>query len=104
MNITFVLMTCGEETEQECLESISSFRDQIILKEVRNVYPQIKALNQMIECVDTEYFIPLDADMILEHDAWSRIKQAINKYSHDPNWHSILFSLWDVLTERKIWA
>lgn len=103
-DVTFVLMTCGELTERDCLNSISSFRDEIEFFEVRNVYPQIKALNQMIDGVQTEFFIPLDADMILEHDAWPRIKNALNKNRHRDDWHSILFPLWDTLTERTILA
>jgi hypothetical protein len=102
--LSLVLMTCGELTEKECLASISSFRDEIEFVQVRNVFPQIKALNTMIEKVKTEYFIPLDADMILYEDAWPRIKNAINKNGHDPNWHSILFNLYDTLTEKNILA
>jgi len=103
-DITFVLMTCGELTEQKCLESIRPFRDQVEFCEVRNVCPQIKALNQMIESVQTEYFIPLDADMILYDDAWDRISNAWRKHWRNPEWHSILFPLWDTLTERRILA
>ncbi len=97
-------MTCGELTEKDCLSSIASFRDQVEFQEIRNVFPQIKALNQMIEGVQTEFFIPLDSDMILDFDAWPRIQNAINKNKHDLNWHSILFNLWDTLTERQILA
>ena len=103
-DITLVLMTCGELSEKDCLAAIQPFRDQIEFFEVRNVYPQTKALNQMIEGVQTEYFIPLDADMVLDQDAWPRIKNALNKHRHNTQWHSILFSLWDTLTERKILA
>lgn len=103
-DITMVLMTCGEETEAECLRAIEPFLDQIEFFEVRNVFPQIKALNQMIDGVQTDYFIPLDADMVLDPDAWPRIKNALNKHRHRTDWHSILFSLWDTLTDRKILA
>lgn len=103
-DITMVLMTCGELTEPFCLEAIKPIRDQIEFFEVRNVFPQIKALNQMIDGVKTEFFIPLDADMILDEDAWPRIFQATHKHKHNPNWHSILFPLWDTLTERRILA
>ena len=103
-DVTFVLMTCGELTEKDCLKAIEPFSDQVEFFEVRNVYPQIKALNQMIDLVQTEFFIPLDADMILEYDAWPRIKNAINKHRWNKQWHSILFPLWDTLTERKILA
>lgn len=104
IDITFVLMTCGEETEDRCLAAIEPFRDDIHFSEVRNVFPQVAALNQMIQSVRTEFFVPLDADMILDHDAWPRIKNAINKNYHNKQWHSILFKLWDTLTEREILA
>jgi hypothetical protein len=97
-------MTCGEETEYDCLKSIEPFRNEIQFQEVRNVYPQIKALNQMLDQVETDYLIPLDSDMVLFPDALERIQRAIDKYSHDLQWHSILFPLWDTLSEKKILA
>jgi len=103
-SLTMCLMTCGEETEKQCLTAIEPFRDKIEFFEVRNVYPQIKALNQMIDGVETEYFIPLDSDIILDPDAYNRIRNAINRHRLNPDWHSILFSLWDTLTEEKILA
>lgn len=102
--LTLVFLTCGEFTEQACLKSIQSFRDQVEFIEIRNVFPQIKALNRMIDEVQTQYFIPLDADFILAKDAWSRIDSALQKYRFNSQWHSILFPLWDTLTERKILA
>lgn len=103
-DLTIVLMTCGEKTEQQCLDAVLSFREEVDFFEVRNVFPQIKALNQMIDQVKTDYFIPLDADMVLDYDAWPRIKNALNKHRHNPSWHSILFPLWDTLTDKKILA
>ena len=103
-DVTFVLMTCGELTEKQCLAAIKPFRDEIDFKEVRNVYPQIKALNEMIEKVETEFFIPLDADIILNAGVWPKIRTVLNKHRRDSNWHSILFPLWDTLTERRILA
>lgn len=103
-DVTFVLMSCGELTEAQCLRSIESFRDQIEFCEVRNVFPQIKALNQMIDSVTTEFFVALDADMVLDEDAWPRIRNGLNKHRHNHQWHSILWPLWDTLTERRILA
>ena len=97
-------MSCGELAEDRCLEAIKPFRDQIEFREVRNVCPQIEALNQMISVVETEYFIPLDADIVLHFDAWDRIGNAYRKHFRNPAWHSILFPLWDTLTERRILA
>lgn len=102
--ITFCLMSCGEPTEKACLRAIEPFRDKIVLQEVRNVYPQIRALNQMLRQADTEYLIPLDADMVLNENAYPRIMQAITKHACDANWHTLLFKLWDTLTEKEILA
>ena len=102
--LTLCLMTCGEKTESECLSAIKEWSDKITFIEVRNVFPQIKALNQMIDQVETDFFIPLDADIVLKHNAYSRIRNAIHKWKYDSDWHSILFPLWDTLTERKILA
>jgi hypothetical protein len=102
--VTLCVMSCGETTLPKCLAALEPFRERCVIQEVRNVFPQIKALNQMIEQVQTPYLVPVDSDMILEPDAYERIQRAIDKYSHDPKWHSILFPLWDVLTQRKILA
>lgn len=103
-DITFVMMTCGELAEKDCLAAIQPFRDQISFFEVRNVFPQIKALRQMVDGVQTEYFVALDSDMVLFPDAWDRINNALRHHYRNESWHSILFPLWDTLTERKILA
>lgn len=103
-DISFCLMTCGEETEQECLQAIQSFRNDITFIEVRNVRPQVKALNQMIQQATTPYLVPLDADIILNPDALNRLQQAIVNFSYDASWHTILFPLFDTLTEQRILA
>jgi hypothetical protein len=102
--ITLCYISCGEETGRECLEAIRSFRDKIVLLPIENVFPQIKALNLMIEKTETEYLIPLDGDIILNNDAYDRIERALSNHRNDDKWHSILFPLWDTLTERKILA
>lgn len=101
--ITFCLMTCGEATEKDCLKSIKSFQD-ITLIEVRNVTPQILALNSMLKQTTTEYLVPLDADLILNDNAYARILSAIDANKDNKDWHSIIFSLYDTFTESKILA
>lgn len=104
-DITICVMSCGELTEEKCLVSINPFLDQgVILQRVTNVFPQIKALNQMIEQCNTQWLIPVDADMILYDDAWDRISNAWRKHWRNTDWHSILFPLWDTLTEKRILA
>lgn len=102
--ITFCLMSCGEKTEKKCLKAIEHFKEKIVFQEVRNVYPQLKALNQMIEQCNTEYLVPLDADIILDKDAYERIEKGISKFKDDMKWHSILFPLFDTLTQQRILA
>lgn len=103
-DITICVMSCGELTLNKCRISLRQFEGNVIFQEVTNVFPQIKALNQMIDQVETDYLVPVDADMVLDYDAWPRIQQAINKHRHNDQWHSILFNLWDTLTERQILA
>jgi hypothetical protein len=103
-SLTVCLIGCGELTEKECRATLEQFRGYAVFQEVMYVYPQIAALKQMIEQVDTEYLVPVDMDMILYPDAFIRIRMAIDKYHHDPSWHSILFSLFDTLTQKKILA
>lgn len=98
------MTVCGEETEADCLKAIENYRDQFVFQEVRNVYPQIKALNKMLTQCETEYLVPLDADMILHEGFAERIAEAVKIMDDDPMCHSTLFSLWDVLTDQKIYA
>ena len=102
--VTFCMTVCGEQTEQDCLKAIKSCRNQFVFQEVRNVSPQIKALNQMLTQCETEYLVPLDADMILHEGFAERISKAVDEMDDDSMCHSTLFSLWDTLTDQKIYA
>lgn len=104
--LTFCLMTCGEETETDCMSAFrrSSAGHDVVFSEVRGVVPASRALNAMIAGCVTEFLVPLDADFLLYDGFMSRIKDNIGKYRHDPTWHSILFPLWDTLTQIKIMA
>lgn len=102
--ITFCLISCGELTEKECLAAIEPHRGKFILQEVRNTYPQIAALKKMTEQVETPYLVPLDADIVLYPDAFQRIRMAVDKYHHETDWHTILFNLFDTLTQKRILA
>lgn len=101
---TFCLMTCGEETEAECVSVIKGWLDHIVFQEVRNITPAYKALNQMFDQCETRFLTPLDADMILHADALERMREKIDVLQDDNKWHTILFPLWDTLTQEKIYA
>ncbi len=97
-NLTVVLLSCGEETEEICLKKLKNTH----LKTIKFVYPQIKALNQMIDAVDTEFFIEMNADIVL-YDNWlERIQDKINSW--DNSYYQVLFALWDTLTQERILA
>src|SRR4051812_24194582 len=105
-------MSCGEETRQHCYDSYrhsvmrlnQGSQDRIKLNKVSDLSPASTALNAMIGICDTDYLVPLDADIILRPNAVSRILRAVDEHKEDQKWHSILFPLWDTLTQEKIMA
>ncbi len=103
-SLTMCLLTCGEPTTDECLDSIQHEWSKFTLDRVEHVTPQIRALNLMLDRCETEYLVPLDADMLLNFNFFERIESAIDEHEDDPTWHSILFPLWDTLTQQKILA
>lgn len=102
--MTLCVLSCGELTLSDCKKSLDLFAEHFVVQEVSNVYPQVKALNQMVKQCNTEFLVPVDGDFILDSDAGVRINKAVNMYRNNPQWHSILFNLYDTLTERKILA
>lgn len=100
--VTMCLLSCGEDTESECLDAISEHRGEFVFHEIRNISPQSIALNQMIAQCNTPYLIPLDSDFLLYKGFWNRILTEIEKAKTDSKWHSILFSMWDTLTLKKV--
>jgi len=102
--LTICHISCGELTEKECKDSLKQFEGEACFQNVKNVRPQIKALNQMIDQCETEFLIPLDNDMVLHEGAIERVKNGIKIMQDNENCHSVLYSLWDTLTEQKIYA
>jgi hypothetical protein len=109
-DLTVCLMTCGEVTEPDCLEAIRSWTHcepwhrPFTFQEVRGLTPASTALNQMFSQCQTQYLVPLDADMIVYPTFLSRVENALKNASEDDKWHTILFPLWDTLTLEKIYA
>lgn len=68
-DITAVVLTIGEETTQRALDSL---KRQTVLPEeiivIRDVTPFHKALNLGASKVQTEFFIQVDSDMILDEN------------------------------------
>ncbi len=72
-NITVFVITTGEESIDDCLEAINkqSFRknENFEVKIISDVYPMSEAFNEMHRRCETDFFIQVDADVILKEDA-----------------------------------
>lgn len=69
-DVTAVVLTIGEETTKDAVDSLSSqtlLPDEIII--IENISPFHRALNLGASRVKTKYFIQVDADMILNKNA-----------------------------------
>jgi hypothetical protein len=101
VDLTLCLITCGEDTEKECLQAIQHESANFAFEEVRNVRPQAAANNMVMDKVKTKYFIPLDSDIVLYPDFLTRIRKYIESYKNE-TWYHICIPLYDTLSERKI--
>lgn len=69
--VTLFIISCGEESFEECLEAINkqTIYDKLKIEIIKDVYPMSRAFNAMHERCSTPYFIQVDADMILNKNA-----------------------------------
>jgi len=68
-NLTAIVLTIGEKTTQRAIDSLekqSVKPDELII--VENKSPFHKALNYGVSKVKTDFFLQLDADMVLDKD------------------------------------
>jgi len=99
-DLTAVLITCGEDTEPECLRALGD----VPLVEVRGVQPQAAASNLALRSCPTALMLQLDSDMVLYPGWRQRVAQRYWRHHQDPTWYQILWWLWDPLFERRILA
>jgi hypothetical protein len=79
-DITAIVLTIGEETTERAIDSL---RRQTVLPEqiivIRNVTPFHKALNVGVSKVKTEFFIQVDADMVLDENCLEDLRQCMTE-------------------------
>lgn len=79
-DITAVVLTIGEDTTERAIESLK--RQTVPPEEViviENVAPFHKALNLGASKVKTEYFVQVDADMILDANCLEELRSCFRK-------------------------
>lgn len=77
-DVTAVVLTTGEATTAAAIECVRR-QDcgDIEIVEVRDMRPFHKALNHGASLVGTQYFVQVDADMLLDHDCVSSLRRAM---------------------------
>lgn len=98
---TAFILTVEDPVFQYCLKAINEQNNKNFTTEIiRNVAPFSRAAQQMIEQCETEYFIQVDEDMILDNDAISKMEDCMESAADDVG--MICFHLYDVDREQKI--
>lgn len=82
-DLTIFILTTGEESLDECMDSIKRQRlsdnTEIKIEVIKDVYPVHVAFNEMHRRCRTPYFIQVDADVILKDGAIDALYQAIKR-------------------------
>jgi len=82
-DLTIFILTSGEESLDECMGAIerqkTSGRTAPHIEIIKDMHPMYKAFNQMHKRCKTDFFIQVDADVILNKDAVSILYEAIKK-------------------------
>ena len=99
----YVVITCGEPTEDACLKSLSA-KHPIRIKILRNLYPISEAMNVMHR--DSGDFVTcVNSDMILNEDADDVINRAIyDENRRGGKWCAIIHALYDTFEKRSIYG
>lgn len=98
---TAFVLTIGDPAFELCMkalksQSIKDFRIDVI----ENVSPVSAADQRMIDSCETDYFVKVDEDMILEPRAIERMQQVID--AAEDRVAMVNFSLYDVDLEKEI--
>ena len=79
--LTVFVISSGEETFVDCLNSLSNQDCVFQIKHIKNVFPMSKAFQSMPDICETKYFIQLDADMLLFPQSVRVLYEAISSSS-----------------------
>ena len=79
--LTVFVISSGEETFVDCLNSLSNQDCVFQIKHIKNVFPMSKAFQSMPDNCETKYFIQLDSDMLLFPQSVRVLYEAISSSS-----------------------
>ncbi|MCA9421782.1 MAG: glycosyltransferase, partial [Nitrospira sp.] len=101
LRTTVYIVTVGDITFPVCQEAIlKQERATFALEVIRNVHPMSAAFQEMISRCETEYFIQVDEDMILDPTAVSSMEKVMQKVPE--NVGMVCFHLFDVDRNAQI--
>lgn len=100
--ITVFVITIDRESVnfKECIKCLENQTCRFELKFIENISPMDRAYNEMINRCSTPFFIQVDDDMLLDHDAISYLYHKIKKA--DPKTAIVASPLRDTHLERTI--
>jgi GR25 family glycosyltransferase involved in LPS biosynthesis len=76
--LTVFIISCGfNPNYEDCKMSLGNQTVKFKLKEVKNISPMSKAFQKMIDDCDTDYYIQVDEDMILQPDSIETIYNSL---------------------------
>jgi GR25 family glycosyltransferase involved in LPS biosynthesis len=73
----FIIRSGKNPNYEDCLNSLNNQSVNFILKEIVDISPMSKAFQKMIDDCETEYYIQVDEDMILDENAIEKIYDEI---------------------------
>ena len=99
--ITIFVIDTNEPSADECIELIrKQTYKNLELKRISNVFPMWRAFQRMLDECNTNFFVQVDADMLLTSTAvetlYKRIISQNNQVAISVGW------LWDDDVERQI--
>jgi glycosyltransferase involved in cell wall biosynthesis len=102
-DLTVFIIRSGENPNySDCLNALKNQNCIFNIKEVVNVAPMSKAFQEMIDTCETEYYIQVDEDMILEENSIETIYESIK--SSDDNICNVAFKLRDIHLDFNIYG
>ncbi len=100
-NITVFVIETGEPSLENCIQRLrEQTKGNLVIKKISNMFPMWRAFQCMLDECETDWFVQVDADMLLEPFAietlYKRITSQMSNTAISVGW------LWDNDVERQI--
>jgi hypothetical protein len=99
--ITVFIIETGEPSIDDCLQKVmNQSYNNLVIKKISNIFPMWRAFQCMLDECETDWFVQVDADMLLEPFAVETLHKRIT--SQKANTAISVGWLWDNDVERQI--